>query len=61
MLEKYGKDITLCPRCNKGKLILMCITYAKNDNPFFTKNSSQGKELSPALNNKASPNEKTGP
>jgi len=61
MLEKYGKDITLCPRCNKGKLILMCITYAKNDNPVFTKNSSQGKELSPALNNKASPNEKTGP
>ena len=29
MLEKYGKDITLCPKCNKGKLILMCITYAE--------------------------------
>lgn len=29
MLEKYGKDITLCRACNKGKLILICTTYAK--------------------------------
>ena len=29
MLEKYGKDITLCPVCNKGKLMLICTTYAK--------------------------------
>ena len=29
MLEKYGKDITLCPACNKGKLMLICTTYAK--------------------------------
>lgn len=27
MLEKYGKDITLCPKCNHGKLILICISY----------------------------------
>jgi len=29
MMEKYGKDITLCPACNKGKLILISITYPK--------------------------------
>ncbi len=29
MLEKYGKDITLCPVCNKGKLVLISTTYAK--------------------------------
>ncbi len=29
MLEKYGKDITLCPACQKDKLILICTTYAK--------------------------------
>lgn len=27
MLEKYGKDITLCPKCNRGKLMLICISY----------------------------------
>jgi hypothetical protein len=34
MLEKYGKDITLCPKCNKGKLVWMCTTYAKHGSPF---------------------------
>lgn len=29
MLEKYGKDITLCPACHKGKLVLICTTYAR--------------------------------
>jgi hypothetical protein len=29
MLEKYGKDIALCPVCNKGKLVLISTTYAK--------------------------------
>lgn len=27
MLEKYGKDITLCPKCNRGKLELICTSY----------------------------------
>ena len=27
MLEKYGKDITLCPKCQTGKLELICINY----------------------------------
>ena len=60
MLEKYGKDIMLCPKCNKGKLILMCTTYAKNDSSIYTRNINRGKENAVLLNNKASPNE-TGP
>jgi hypothetical protein len=27
MLEQYGKDITLCPKCGKGKLELIAIDY----------------------------------
>jgi hypothetical protein len=27
MLEQYGKDITLCPKCKTGKLVLMHISY----------------------------------
>ncbi len=26
-LEKYGRDITLCPACHKGRLVLISITY----------------------------------
>jgi hypothetical protein len=36
MLEKYGKDITLCPKCNSGKLMLINIDYSgfkTNDYP----------------------------
>ena len=29
MLEKYGKDITLCPACKQGKLVLISTSYAK--------------------------------
>lgn len=32
MLEKYGKDITLCPKCNRGKLVLICISYPMQNN-----------------------------
>ena len=32
MLEKYGKDITLCPKCNRGKLVLISITYPAQNN-----------------------------
>lgn len=55
MLEKYGKDITLCPKCNKGKLVWMYTTYAKNDNSIFTKRSAPGHGSVAPLNNKASP------
>ena len=27
MLEQYGQDITLCPKCKKGRLILISIIY----------------------------------
>lgn len=33
MLEKYGKDITLCPKCSHGKLILIHINYDDRDRP----------------------------
>jgi hypothetical protein len=55
MLEKYGKDITLCPKCNKGKLVWMCTTYAKHGSPILRKRSAAG-----ALNNKASPKKPQG-
>jgi hypothetical protein len=55
MLEKYGKDITLCPKCNKGKLILMCITYAWQTSSIFTKRLREIETTAAALNNKASP------
>ena len=29
LLEKYGKDITLCPKCNVGKLELIGISYGR--------------------------------
>ena len=28
MLEQYGHDISLCPKCKQGKLILVAIVYA---------------------------------
>ena len=31
MLEKYGKDVTLCPKCNHGKLELIHIDYGGRD------------------------------
>lgn len=39
MLEKYGKDITLCPKCSRGKLILIRITYA-HENISLNKNKA---------------------
>ncbi len=55
MLEKFGKDITLCPRCNKGKLVWMCTTYAKEDNSIFRRKLSRDEQTAAILNNKASP------
>ena len=31
MLEKYGKDITLCPKCKSGKLMLIHIDYGGHE------------------------------
>lgn len=58
MLEKYGKDITLCPKCNKGKLIWMCSTYAKEDSSLLRKKLTAGEQttsLPETISNKASP------
>jgi hypothetical protein len=54
MLEKYGKDITLCPKCNKGKLVWMCTTYAKQDDSIFRK-KFRDEGVAATINNKASP------
>lgn len=61
ILEKYGKDITLCPKCNKGKLVWICTSYAKKNPYIFTKNKIGNKENDVGLNNKESPNEKKKP
>ncbi|HUZ59127.1 MAG TPA: hypothetical protein VMU83_10120 [Hanamia sp.] len=58
MLKKYGKDIPLCPKCNKGKLILMSITYAEHAISIFTKRLWKTEKKVAAVNNKASPDEK---
>ena len=31
MPELYGTDITLCPKCKTGRLVLVCIIYPKKD------------------------------
>ena len=33
MLQKYGKEITLCPKCNRGKLVLTHINYGDHTTP----------------------------
>ena len=61
MLEKYGKDITLCPKCNKGKLVWICTTYPKTDKLIFKRNRNNAEDNEVSLNNKASPDEKAKP
>ncbi len=53
MLERYGKDISLCPKCYKGTLVLIAIVYPKA----LTVSSGNhvGSIEQPTLNNKASP------
>lgn len=55
ILEKYGKDITLCPKCNKGKLVWMCTTYAKREDSILRKKLIHDEAMPSTLNNKASP------
>jgi hypothetical protein len=53
MLEQYGHDIRLCPKCNKGKLELIAIVYPTD---FAVKLSGEVDINKPAsLPNKASP------
>lgn len=50
MLEQYGKDISLCPKCQQGKLVLISALY-------LTEISTRLKRTfeAPGLRNKASP------
>lgn len=49
MLEKYGKDITLCPKCNRGKLMLVHIDYGDGTTPVIKKQETADTEKIPAL------------
>ncbi len=53
MLEQYGKDISQCPKCHKGILILIAIAYSKLIPVTFAKHIGSAQQL--ALPNKASP------
>lgn len=53
MLEQYGADITLCPKCGHGKLVLIAIVYPK---AFAAIPSKQTRlKTQTGLHNKASP------
>ena len=53
MLEKYGTDITLCPQCKKGRLVLVKVVYPKTyAGPMVL---SPGIDATSAIRNKASP------
>ncbi|MEO6668303.1 MAG: transposase, partial [Ferruginibacter sp.] len=41
LLEKHGRDITICPTCNKGKLVLISITYQVTINYIALKQNQQ--------------------
>ena len=53
MLEQYGKDISLCPKCQQGKLVLIAVVYS----PAIAVKlrSKTGCPEVPGLRNKASP------
>jgi hypothetical protein len=55
MLEKYGKDITLCPHCGKGKLVLLYTTYPQRNISVVRLQATGAGVLPPAVSNKASP------
>jgi Putative transposase/Transposase zinc-binding domain len=54
MLEQYGHDITLCPKCQKGKLVLITIIYPGRSAVKLSANvTNENEQVS--LRNKASP------
>jgi len=53
MLEQYGHDITICPECKKGKLILIAIIYPRDFAVKLSKEIEVNKQG--AIQNKASP------
>lgn len=55
MLEKYGKDITLCPKCNRGKLVLIGTTFPNQNNNTRLKRKEMVTALPEALSGNAPP------
>lgn len=53
MLEQYGKDISACPKCVTGKLILLAVVYPNAMSAMLIKQDAAIK--GPAIRNKASP------
>ena len=53
MLEQYGHDITLCPKCKTGKLQLIAIVYPTER--FVKLSLTEASKQPAALQNKASP------
>jgi len=53
LLEKYGTDITLCPKCKQGKLVLLAIVYPTIFEPIAAKKITVTTVVS--QRNKASP------
>jgi Putative transposase len=53
MLEQYGHDITLCPKCKTGKLQLIAIVYPGEK--IVKLSLTNADQQPPALENKASP------
>lgn len=54
MMEQYGKDISLCPKCEKGKLVLVAVVYPRAASTGITTLQPRH-HRPPALRNKASP------
>jgi len=53
LLEKYGTDITLCPKCKQGKLVQVAIVYPTIFEPIIVKKITVTTVVS--QQNKASP------
>ena len=53
MLEQYGTDISLCPKCKQGKMILIAIVYPAVFNKIQPKEIAINNQT--AFCNKASP------
>ena len=53
MLEQYGTDISLCPKCKQGKMILIAIVYPTVFKTIAAKKITVNNPM--ALRNKASP------
>ncbi|MCY7292397.1 MAG: transposase [Ferruginibacter sp.] len=53
ILEKYGTDISLCPQCKRGRLVLVKIVYPPKDGQLLL--LQNGIEVTAAIRNKASP------